>query len=604
MKVKLSSLLWFVLCASALPVDAFETLDGTRARWRNMPVRYSINSNSPDVDLAAQQTAIANGFAAWADVSNANLNFSQSGGAQITVDFDTRWPREWGREAAGITITTRNNSRISSAEVHFNNQHFEWSTSGTPGLTDIQGVATHEFGHAIGFGHSFYFESTMYWTGGDVRLRTLSDDDMRGTRFLYGDANARRGMMCDTCLSNDDCNSGAYCLQLEQNKYHCGQRCTRTSDCPEHSDCFELNNGERSCAPLAFACSDDPLTLEPGDYCFGANQCGSGSQCISLETTAECVRSCTPPNGNCPGGGECYPTGNPETPGLCIPPGDVAEGGICGSFQNRCQQGLECAFVGDRPRCFSFCEPNGRCSSGFGCSPLDEERWVCLALSGPQQGEPCRDGLCAGGLTCLSNSEGQQICAPGCLPSDPNACGGTRCFELRPGVGACSPGTQANGEPCAGNLDCVGGYCLFRGSGRTCTQPCAADRPCPANYECARLNSGDEVCVPSDQGGPVSVSDSGVSSPNRLDQGTGTSNTRRDVGAPQRRDGGTTRPNGPTFVDGGMPPVIFFNDEPAEVGCACAQTTQRPISVLLFVFGLIGLNAFGRRYVTHRGGHS
>ena len=200
--------------------QAFETLDGTKAKWRNSNISYSLDSYSPDVDLAAQRTAIDAAFSAWSDVSNVNLNFNRTSNGQITVDFDTNWPREWGQEAAGITITNRNRTRITSAEVHFNNQYFEWSTSGTPGVTDIQGVATHEFGHAIGFGHSFYFESTMYWTGGDVQLRTLSPDDVRGVRFLYGNV-SRTGQLCDTCLEDADCQTGAYCIGYNSNRANC-----------------------------------------------------------------------------------------------------------------------------------------------------------------------------------------------------------------------------------------------------------------------------------------------------------------------------------------------------------------------------------------------
>ena len=127
-------------------------------------------------------------------------------------------------------------------------------------MSDIQGVATHEIGHAIGFGHSFYFESTMYWSGGDARLRTLAPDDQRGIRFLYGPADNQAGRMCDTCLTNDDCEN--FCIGLEQGRAHCGQACNSASDCPNNAECFELTNGSRSCAPLAFACSDDPILAD------------------------------------------------------------------------------------------------------------------------------------------------------------------------------------------------------------------------------------------------------------------------------------------------------------------------------------------------------
>ena len=116
-------------------------------------------------------------------------SFRQVGanGGDITVDFRARWPAEFGRYAAGITQTSSRRGRIVRAEISLNEEHFEWSTNPGVGESDVQGVVTHEVGHAIGLGHSFYRDATMYWTGGDVVLRTLSADDERGTRYLYGD---------------------------------------------------------------------------------------------------------------------------------------------------------------------------------------------------------------------------------------------------------------------------------------------------------------------------------------------------------------------------------------------------------------------------------
>lgn len=590
----------------SFPGYAFDTLDGNRARWQNMPVTYSINSHSPDVDLADERNAISGGFNAWANVSSASLRFSSVSNGQITVDFDRDWPREWGQEAAGITITNRNNSRISSAEVHFNNEFFEWSTSGAQSLTDIQGVATHEFGHAIGFDHSFYFQATMYWSGGDAGLRTLAPDDERGVRFLYGSANNGSGQMCDTCLSDNDCDT--YCLGLEVNRTHCGQACNTQSDCPEHSDCYELNNGARSCAPLAFACSDDPrldgntrLDLEPGDYCFGADQCRSGSICLPLEDTAECILNCNPDRSNCPDGGDCYPTGNPDNPGLCIPPGNVPEGGVCGSFQNRCQSGLECAFIGDRPRCFSYCEPGGVCASGFGCSPLDASRWVCLSNEGPQEGDLCQNDLCGGGLVCI-NSQGELICVPACLPTATNSCGsGRRCLSIRDGVGGCSPGTLADGDACSENIECRGGFCLFRGGMKVCGRGCTTDNDCVSGESCQRLNSGDDVCLPSNQTDPTNVADSGSLAPEVPDQFV-TASADASVGNLGGTSGGP--PSNNTDV-GTNRPTVFFGVDEAETGCQCATRQNGKPRALIWIGLLIfGLNGLRSRSVSRQGGRT
>ena len=82
-------------------------------------------------------------------------------GADITVNVLDQWPGEFGPSAAGVTITTRRFGRIT--QTSFLNDRTEWALDGDDTIADMQGVTTHE-GHAIGLGHSFYRDSTMYWS--------------------------------------------------------------------------------------------------------------------------------------------------------------------------------------------------------------------------------------------------------------------------------------------------------------------------------------------------------------------------------------------------------------------------------------------------------
>jgi hypothetical protein len=53
---------------------------------------------------------------------------------------------------------------------------------------DYQGVATHEYGHALGLGHSDVGGATMYpsISGTGVTARSIEADDIAGVQFIYG----------------------------------------------------------------------------------------------------------------------------------------------------------------------------------------------------------------------------------------------------------------------------------------------------------------------------------------------------------------------------------------------------------------------------------
>jgi hypothetical protein len=59
-----------------------------------------------------------------------------------------------------------------------------------PGAIDIQGILTHEYGHALGLGHTNIGGSTMYpsVSGNGVSIRSIAADDKAGVQFHYGAA--------------------------------------------------------------------------------------------------------------------------------------------------------------------------------------------------------------------------------------------------------------------------------------------------------------------------------------------------------------------------------------------------------------------------------
>jgi hypothetical protein len=66
-----------------------------------------------------------------------------------------------------------------------------WTTADTNIKVDLQSVITHEFGHALGIGHSADQSAVMYASyASGVNKRTLQPEDISGAVAMYGTATA------------------------------------------------------------------------------------------------------------------------------------------------------------------------------------------------------------------------------------------------------------------------------------------------------------------------------------------------------------------------------------------------------------------------------
>ncbi|MFN2549810.1 MAG: myxosortase-dependent metalloprotease, MXAN_2677/MXAN_2678 family [Myxococcales bacterium] len=149
---------------------AFEThlaLDGQVERWSfagdglvtvrliDPPAGLRLK---PGGDLRAALTMAAQ---AWQAIETAHVPVRYLGQihprdplpGEILFDFDTGSGFPGGRDAAGSTEIFVSGHSIVSARIHLNAADFDWATDGSTSALDVQSIAEHEMGHALGLAH-------------------------------------------------------------------------------------------------------------------------------------------------------------------------------------------------------------------------------------------------------------------------------------------------------------------------------------------------------------------------------------------------------------------------------------------------------------------
>lgn len=110
--------------------------------------------------------------------------------------FETdRWTHQPGAFAVTLRAYGSESARLLHADIVFNAVEYRWGVLDGParrhpdgiGPVDVQGVVTHELGHALGFEHAVSKPSTMSSTVGygEIWMRELSKTDREGVRYLY-----------------------------------------------------------------------------------------------------------------------------------------------------------------------------------------------------------------------------------------------------------------------------------------------------------------------------------------------------------------------------------------------------------------------------------
>ena len=163
---------------------------------------YLNNANGPTCCLtpSQQDSQISSGITPWGIASKGGS--TTKSGAKRDGQNVISWGK-LGGTTLGVTnyISTDSSQsqvcngnliyRFTEVDVRFNNA-FNWMTSsGCSNGFDLAGVSTHEFGHAVGLGHTNVTGATMYPSvrACDFSVSSLANDDKAGYSAIYSGCN-------------------------------------------------------------------------------------------------------------------------------------------------------------------------------------------------------------------------------------------------------------------------------------------------------------------------------------------------------------------------------------------------------------------------------
>lgn len=157
-------------------------------KWPNNEVSWKIMGYTRKLGGTSQRRSYINAFKKWSDVVNLKVREVTGANADILIKY-ARGDHYDGSPFDGRGRTLAHaffpgGSEI-SGDTHFDDDE-EWTLGKDEG-TNLEIVAAHEFGHALGLGHSTNPKALMapYYRGYDPNYKLHADDIYR-MRNLYG----------------------------------------------------------------------------------------------------------------------------------------------------------------------------------------------------------------------------------------------------------------------------------------------------------------------------------------------------------------------------------------------------------------------------------
>lgn len=187
------------LALSCLASSAFAYSLNGRKWFSSADAKFYLNnSNGPACCLSSSQQAsqINSGINPWGIASSGGT--TTKSGAKRDGQNVISWGK-LGGTTLGVTnyISTDTGQsqvcngnliyRFVEVDVRFNNAYSWQTSSGCSNGFDLAGVSTHEFGHAVGLGHTNVSGATMYpsVSACDFSISSLANDDKAGYSSIY-----------------------------------------------------------------------------------------------------------------------------------------------------------------------------------------------------------------------------------------------------------------------------------------------------------------------------------------------------------------------------------------------------------------------------------
>uniref|UniRef100_A0A8C4RRV0 Collagenase 3 n=1 Tax=Erpetoichthys calabaricus TaxID=27687 RepID=A0A8C4RRV0_ERPCA len=154
-------------------------------KWETTNVTFRIVNYTPDMKSSEVDKAIHNALRVWSEVTPLVFKKIHEGIADIMISFGAKEHGDFNPFDGpnGLLAHAYPPGKGIGGDTHFDEDE-TWSADASGYNLFI--VAAHEFGHALGMAHSQDPGALMYPVYSYSKGFPLSNDDMKGIQFLYG----------------------------------------------------------------------------------------------------------------------------------------------------------------------------------------------------------------------------------------------------------------------------------------------------------------------------------------------------------------------------------------------------------------------------------